>query len=106
LEDVNFDVGGGKKFILYGRRFDRLEPLRFVHLLTVGERARVIIAINTPKKGSVVQLDGARGLPFKADDFLPFHFGVSQQGCSGTALNASISPGRIRSLPTGSKRQP
>ncbi len=103
---MDFDIGGGKKLIFYGRRFDRLEPLRFVYLLTVGERSGVVIAVNTPEEGSIVQLDGASGLFFKTNDFLPFHLGVSQLGCSDAALNASISPGRIGGLRTSSKRQP
>src|SRR6266850_3634310 len=106
LKDVDFDVGGSKKFIFYGRRFDGREPLRLVHLLAVGERTGEIIAVNTPEEGPIVQLDGPRGLFFKTNDFLPFHLGASHLGCTDAALNASISPGRIRSLPSSSKRQP
>jgi hypothetical protein len=56
------------------------------------------------EKGAAVLQDGARRFSFKADDFLPLHFGVSQRGRCDATPKAVLSPIFLL-LPGGTERQ-
>jgi hypothetical protein len=56
------------------------------------------------KEGAIALLNGARGLFFEADDFLPLHLGISKCGLTDAPLDARIPPGFLR-LPGRGKRQ-